>query len=67
MFEKIITQIIVELGPSGLLIVGLYFSITIPLNKIVKILEPIKIETIPTKDVIIDCTEKICENINGKN
>ena len=34
MFETICTQIIRELGPTGLLVVGLYFFLALPLKKI---------------------------------
>lgn len=67
MFETIVTKIIADLGPTGLLIVGLYFYLARPLEQIVKQLEIINKDTLPSKDVIIDCTEKICEHINGKD
>lgn len=67
MFERLISQIITELGPSGVLVVGLYFSISIPLNKIAKKIDSINIDTIPTKESIMDCTEKICERVYGKD
>jgi hypothetical protein len=67
MIERIVSQIITELGPTGLLVIGLYFALAVPLNKIAKAIEQVNKDNIPTKEVITSCTEKIVEAIHGQN
>jgi hypothetical protein len=53
MIENIITQIITELGPVGLLIIGLYFVLMKPLTAISKHLEVINRETGEVRDALL--------------
>ena len=67
MIERIISIIIKDLGPTGLLVIGLYFSISIPLSKIAKTFESINKDNFPTKECIKECTQKIVETIHGQD
>ena len=67
MIERIVSQIIRELGATGILVMGLYFAISIPLNKIASKLDLINKDNFPSKESISICAEKICETIRGKD
>ena len=64
MIEEYMILIIQELGPVGLLIVGLYFILGKHLKKICEHIEVINHEISEIKTTVISCTEKICDKID---
>jgi len=67
MIETILKTIINELGPIGLLIVGLYWILGQHLKKISKSIERINHNTTKMIEVIEKNADRICDKINGKN
>jgi hypothetical protein len=65
--DWIVKTIINELGPIGLLIVGLYWILGKHLKKISKSIEKINHNTTKMIEVIERNADRICEKINGKN
>lgn len=58
--------IIQELGPVGLLIVGLYLVLGKHLKKICRHIEVINSEMKTLNSTITSCADRICDKINGK-
>jgi hypothetical protein len=63
MIEEICTRIIKELGATGLLVIGLYYIIYKPLNKVAKHVEKINHEG----DEIIKLLKDLLRLWNGKS
>jgi len=66
-FSGITEQIIKELGPIGLLVVGLYYVLGQHMKKICKHLEHLNHNSDRGLDVVERCTERICDKLDGKN
>jgi len=62
MIEKIIHEIIKELGPTGLLVVGLYYLLYRPLNEITKCVCEIQQEL----KILVAVSKVVIRNGNGK-
>jgi len=60
-------MVINELGPIGLLIIGLYWILGQHLKKISKSIEIINHNTTKMAEIIERCTDRICDKLNGKN
>lgn len=67
MITHLLKSILAELGPVGLLVLGLYFVMGQHLKKIAKHVEIINKETGNLRDALKDCTTRICDTIHGKN
>jgi len=67
MIEKLMILIIQELGPVGLLIVGLYLTLGKHIQKICAHIETINAEIGTINETVKACTGQICDKIDGKN
>ncbi len=67
MIEKFMILIIQELGPMGLLVVGLYLTLGKHLKKICGHIEVINNEIGRINETVKACTDRICDKIDGKN
>lgn len=67
MIERFMILIIQELGPAGLLIVGLYFILGKHLKKICNHIAVINDEIGKIQEVIKACTDRICDEINRRD
>jgi hypothetical protein len=56
-----------ELGPIGLLVVGLYWVLGQHLKKISNCIEKVNHNTTKLAEIIEHCTNRICDKIDGKN
>jgi len=67
MIEEAMKIIISELGPTGLLIVGLYFLLLKPLRNMCSHIEIINSETGEIRDAINNLTNVITKRIEHEN
>ena len=67
MIDAFLKTIVNELGPVGLLILGLYWVLGQHLKKISRCIENINHNTTKTIEVVERCSDRICDKINGKN
>jgi len=67
MIEKLAILLIEELGPVGLLIVGLYWVLGQHLKKISNCVENINHNTTKMTELMQHCSDRICDSIDGKN
>jgi len=67
MENGILKAIINELGPVGLLIVGLYWSMGKHMQKISKSLEKLNHNSTKALEIMESCADRICDKIDGKN
>lgn len=65
MFEKIMELIVKDLGPTGLLIVGLYFVLGRHITKICQHIAVINNEIGKINESIKACADRICDKLNG--
>ncbi len=67
MIDAFLKMIINELGPIGLLIIGLYWILGQHLKKISQCIERINHNTTKMIEIVERSTDRICDKINGKN
>lgn len=67
MIDAFIKAIINELGPIGLLILGLYWVLGQHLKKISNCIERINHNTTKMIEIVERCTDRICDKLDGKN
>lgn len=67
LIEYFTKAIVDELGPIGLLILGLYWVLGQHLKKISNCIERINHNTTKMIEIVERCTDRICDKINGKN
>ena len=67
MLEKIGILLIEELGPVGLLVIGLYWVLGQHLKKISSSIQQINHNTTKIAEIVERCTDRICDRLNGKN
>ncbi len=67
MIDTFLKTIINELGPIGLLIVGLYLVLGQHLKKISNCIERINHNTTKMIEIVERCADRICDKIDGKN
>jgi hypothetical protein len=66
MIDYILKMIINELGPIGLLVLGLYWILGQHLKRISKSIATINHNTTKLIEIVERCTDRICDKINGK-
>jgi len=66
MIEKFMILIIQELGPVGLLIVGLYLTLGKHIQKICGHIEKINAEIGSINETVKACTDRICDKLDKK-
>jgi len=67
LLDWILKMVINELGPVGLLIVGLYWVLGQHLKKICRHIETINHNSTKVIELIERCADRICDKIDGKN
>ena len=67
MIEKFLIQIIQQLGPTGLLIVGLYFILGKHLSKIAGHIETMNHNSTKLVEKLDTAIDRICDKLDGKN
>ena len=67
MIDTFLKTIINELGPIGLLIVGLYFVLGKHLKEISYHIKVINLEIGRLEEALKSCTDRICDKLDGKN
>ncbi|MFA5150642.1 MAG: hypothetical protein WC433_07020 [Candidatus Omnitrophota bacterium] len=67
MIEKWMTCIIHEFGPTGLLIVGLYFLFYAGLKKIAGHIETLNHNSTKLVEKFDTAVDRICDKLDGKN
>jgi len=67
LLDYFIKMIISELGPIGLLVIGLYWVLGQHLKKICKSIETINHNSTKMMEIIERCSDRICDKIDGKN
>ena len=65
MFEKILTSIIHEFGPAGVLILGIFLIFYNALKKICIHIETMNHNSTKIVESIDRCADRICDKING--
>lgn len=67
MIEKWLQSIVHEFGPTGVLIIGLYFVFTRSMNKIAGHIETMNHNSTKLLEKIDTAVDRICDKIDGKN
>jgi hypothetical protein len=67
MIETFLKLMINELGPVGLLIIGLYFVLGRHLQKICRHIQIMNHNSEKILEAIERSTDRLCDKINGKN
>jgi len=67
MIEKFCIQIIQQLGPTGLLIVGLYFVLGKHMSKIAGHIETLNHNSTKLVEKMDSAVDRICDKLDGKN
>ena len=67
MVEKFCILIINELGPVGLLVLGLYFILGRHMQKISECLKQINHNSTKGIEIMERCADRICDKLDGKN
>jgi len=67
MIEKFMATIVHEFGPTGLLIVGLYFLFYAGLNKIAGHIETLNHNSTKLVEKFDSAVDRICDKLDGKN
>jgi len=65
--EYVLKLIVSELGPVGLLVIGLYYVLGQHMKKISRCLEQINHNSNKIIEVLEHCVDRICDKLNGKN
>jgi hypothetical protein len=66
MIEAFLKMVVNELGPIGLLIIGLYWVLGQHLQKISTCIERINHNTTKLAEIIDRCADRICDKIETK-
>ncbi len=67
MIDAFLKAIVNELGPLGLLIIGLYWVLGKHLKKISNCIERINHNTTKMIEIVERCADRICDKLDGKN
>jgi hypothetical protein len=67
MIEKWLTCIIHEFGPTGVLIIGLYFVFAKNMNKISHHIETLNHNSTKLVEKFDTAVDRICDKLDGKN
>lgn len=67
MIEKFLMTIVQEFGPTGVLIIGLYFVFTKSMTKIAGHIETMNHNSTKLIEKLDSAVDRICDKLDGKN
>lgn len=67
MIDTFLKVIVSELGPTGLLIIGVYYVLGQHLKKISRCIEQINHNTTKLTEIVERCTDRICDKIESNH
>jgi len=67
MIEQFLHQVIIEFGPTGILLLGIFFIFDRHLGKICGHIETMNHNSRKMIEVIERCADRVCDKIDSKN